>query len=203
MAQIFFNSLGTKATLALWTFVVIAHFSARAAKPSHSLVTVHFHFRISSIAPAGLLAFAGTAAINAIFTMSITSLYVAYAMPIFARFAFDNDFKPGPFNLGIFSLPIGIIAIAFMALGFMIIVPPPCDADHQHCEYELGNCRPWWCNGPVPSINDDKKDGTRGMYDDYASKEKVEQKPSLMEWPTGAPAGNIDLNSTNHMKAWN
>lgn len=50
----------------------------------------------------GLLAFAGPQAINAIFSLSIVALYVAYAIPIVARFAFDNDFKPGPFNLGIF-----------------------------------------------------------------------------------------------------
>ncbi|KAI6158970.1 hypothetical protein EDD17DRAFT_931549 [Pisolithus thermaeus] len=67
----------------------------------------------------GLLVCAGAGAIDAISTVSITALYVAYAIPMFARFAFDNDFKPGPFNLGFFSLPIGITAIAFMP--FMIL----------------------------------------------------------------------------------
>lgn len=50
----------------------------------------------------GLLAFAGAEAINAIFSLSIVALYIAYAIPIYARFAFKNDFKPGPFNLGVF-----------------------------------------------------------------------------------------------------
>jgi amino acid transporter len=50
----------------------------------------------------GLLAFAGTQAINAVFAISVTALYVAYAIPIAARFLGDNDFKPGPFNLGVF-----------------------------------------------------------------------------------------------------
>lgn len=50
----------------------------------------------------GLLAFAGPEAINAIFSLSIVALYIAYAIPIFARFAFNNDFTPGPFNLGVF-----------------------------------------------------------------------------------------------------
>ncbi|KAI6118536.1 hypothetical protein EDD16DRAFT_1707334 [Pisolithus croceorrhizus] len=50
----------------------------------------------------GLLVCAGAGAIDAISTVSITALYVAYAIPMFARFAFDNDFKPGPFNLGFF-----------------------------------------------------------------------------------------------------
>ena len=50
----------------------------------------------------GLLAFAGAEAVNAIFSLSIVALYVAYAIPIVARFAFKNDFKPGPFHLGVF-----------------------------------------------------------------------------------------------------
>ena len=50
----------------------------------------------------GLLVFAGPQAINAVFTISITALYIAYAIPIVARFAGKNDFKPGPFSLGVF-----------------------------------------------------------------------------------------------------
>lgn len=50
----------------------------------------------------GLLVFAGEQAINAVFAISITALYIAYAIPIAARFLGDNNFKPGPFNLGIF-----------------------------------------------------------------------------------------------------
>jgi hypothetical protein len=50
----------------------------------------------------GLLAFAGSQAINAVFALSVTGLYFAYAVPIVVRFTGDNDFKPGPFHLGIF-----------------------------------------------------------------------------------------------------
>jgi amino acid transporter len=50
----------------------------------------------------GLLSFAGAQAISAIFAVSVTALYIAYAIPITVRFVFKNDFKPGPFNLGIF-----------------------------------------------------------------------------------------------------
>ena len=50
----------------------------------------------------GLLAFAGAEAVNAVFSLSIVALYIAYAIPIVARFVFDNDFKPGPFHLGAF-----------------------------------------------------------------------------------------------------
>jgi hypothetical protein len=50
----------------------------------------------------GLLVFAGNQAINAVFAISVTGLYIAYSIPIAARYLGDNDFEPGPFNLGIF-----------------------------------------------------------------------------------------------------
>ena len=50
----------------------------------------------------GLLVFAGTQAINAVFALSVTGLYFAHSIPIMVRFTGDNDFKPGPFHLGIF-----------------------------------------------------------------------------------------------------
>jgi amino acid transporter len=50
----------------------------------------------------GLLAFAGDQAINAVFALSVVALYVAYAIPIAARFLGTNTFTPGPFTLGIF-----------------------------------------------------------------------------------------------------
>ena len=50
----------------------------------------------------GLLAFAGPQAISAIFSLSIVGLYVAYSIPIAARHLGSNDFKPGPFSLGVF-----------------------------------------------------------------------------------------------------
>jgi hypothetical protein len=54
----------------------------------------------------GLLVFAGPQAINAVFAISVTALYVAYAIPIAAKFMGQNDFKPGPFSLGIFVRPV-------------------------------------------------------------------------------------------------
>jgi len=72
----------------------------------------------------GLLAFAGTQAINAVFAISVTALYVAYAVPVIARFLCTNDFKPGPFSLGIFGLPIAATAVLFMAfLGTVFLFP--------------------------------------------------------------------------------
>ena len=48
----------------------------------------------------GLLVFAGDQAINAAFALSVTGLYIAYAIPIICRFWGENDFRPGPFYLG-------------------------------------------------------------------------------------------------------
>jgi amino acid transporter len=49
----------------------------------------------------GLLALSGPAAVNAVFSISVTAQYVAFMTPIIARFAFENNFKPGPFSLGV------------------------------------------------------------------------------------------------------
>lgn len=48
----------------------------------------------------GLLAFAGEQAIGAIFSLSVVGAYIAYAIPITARFVFENDHKHGPFDVG-------------------------------------------------------------------------------------------------------
>ena len=48
----------------------------------------------------GLLVFAGEQAIAAVFVLSVVGLYIASAIPIAARFIFENDYKPGPFDLG-------------------------------------------------------------------------------------------------------
>jgi hypothetical protein len=48
----------------------------------------------------GVLAFAGEQAIGAAFALSVVGLYVAYAIPIAARFLGNNNFQPGRFYLG-------------------------------------------------------------------------------------------------------
>lgn len=50
----------------------------------------------------GLLAFAGAAAIGAVFSLAVVGQYVAYSIPISARFLGGQPFKPGQFNLGKF-----------------------------------------------------------------------------------------------------
>jgi hypothetical protein len=66
-----------------------------------------FDFRAASGAPCaidqvGALVFAGTQAINAVSSISITALYVAYSIPIGARWIWrkENGWTPGAFSLG-------------------------------------------------------------------------------------------------------
>ncbi len=109
MAEIFLNSFGQKGTLALWSIVVLVQymmgssmllaasrqsfaFSRDGALPfSNWLYRMNAYTRtpvntvwfvaISSIL-LGLLAFAGDSAINAIFSMSITALYVGESVTV-------------------------------------------------------------------------------------------------------------------------
>lgn len=48
----------------------------------------------------GLLAFAGAAAISAVFALAVAGQNLAYSIPILARLLSDKKFVPGPFNLG-------------------------------------------------------------------------------------------------------
>ena len=59
----------------------------------------------------GCLAFAGTQAINAVFALSVTALYVAYSIPISLRVVSKTNFKPGPFRLGIWVSKISLVDI--------------------------------------------------------------------------------------------
>ncbi|KAG9103795.1 GABA-specific high-affinity permease [Ceratobasidium sp. 370] len=148
LATIFFNSFGQRGTLGLWSLFVVAQwamgscivlsasrqvfaFARDGAMPFSSILyrmnrytgtpvnTVWFC--VSAAALLGLLAFAGVAAIGAIFYVSVIGLYIAYGIPNAARLVFrDHNFKPGPFTLGVFSVPIRTIAVSFIT--FMNIV---------------------------------------------------------------------------------
>jgi hypothetical protein len=50
----------------------------------------------------GSLAFAGSAAVSAVFALAVVGNYTAFSIPIAARFVFNNNFKPGAFSLGRF-----------------------------------------------------------------------------------------------------
>ncbi|EJC97507.1 uncharacterized protein FOMMEDRAFT_163064, partial [Fomitiporia mediterranea MF3/22] len=121
----------------------------------------------------GLLVFAGAQAINAVFSISVTASYVAYSIPIIARFVFENNFKPGPFNLGFFSLPCAIISVLWMAFMFLVFLfptnPAPASAgDMNYSVVVLGSIMlfsilyyyfpkyggVYWFKGPVRTVGD-------------------------------------------------
>jgi hypothetical protein len=62
----------------------------------------------------GCLAFAGTQAINAIFALSVTALYVAYSIPISLRIVSKNKLEPGPFSLGIWVSKFFLLILSFI-----------------------------------------------------------------------------------------
>ncbi|KAH7342012.1 APC amino acid permease [Rhizoctonia solani] len=170
LAAIFFNSFGQKATLGIWSVVVLTQwgmgssivlatsrqvfaFSRDGAMPFSGILyrmnsytetpvnTVWFSVFISALL--GLLAFAGEAAISAVFALSVIGLYIAYSIPIGARFLFKgHNYKPGPFNLGAFGLPVAIIAIAFMTFINVVLLFPselaPAVADMNYAVVVLG-----------------------------------------------------------------
>ncbi|KAG2006027.1 GABA transporter [Coprinopsis cinerea AmutBmut pab1-1] len=66
----------------------------------------------------------GTKPSNGAFGLSVSALYITYAIPIVARLVGPSDFKSGPFDLGSLSLPCAIIAVLFMAfLGVVFLFP--------------------------------------------------------------------------------
>ncbi|KAG2356430.1 amino acid/polyamine transporter I [Suillus spraguei] len=192
MAQILYTSLGQKGGLALWCLIISTlyivtsnsllvgsrqtfAFARDGALPfSRYLYRINGYtktpvntvwFDTACVLVIGLLAFVSTAAINAVFTIGLTASYVSYITPITTRFAFKNDFKPGPFHLGKLSLPVAVIAVSSMI--FMIIVfffPSTPQTTVQEMNYTvvvLGGVH--WFKGPVtnltPSITDACRDG--------------------------------------------
>ncbi|KAG6370727.1 amino acid/polyamine transporter I [Boletus reticuloceps] len=212
MAQIFLNSFGQTRTLVVWSFVVLGQymmgssmvlaasrqsfaFARDGALPFSSILyrmnrftgtpvnTVWFVAAIATLL--GLLSLAGAQAINAVFALSVTGLYVAYSIPIAARFIFTNNFKPGPFNLGIFSLPVAVIAVSFMTfMDVVFFFPTTPETNTPNMNYTvvvLGGVLVlslvWyyfpvyggvhWFTGPVSNVG--KVDAAEGVSRDSAS----------------------------------
>ncbi|KAI0089340.1 amino acid/polyamine transporter I [Irpex rosettiformis] len=151
MATIFFNSFGTRSTLAIWSIVVAVQFTmATSALVSTSrqifafsrdgaLPFSRFLYRINPYTqtPAncvwasvlvamllGLLAFAGSTAINAIFSIGIIGQYVAFALPVASRLLGGVPWTPGPFNLKKLSIPVAITMIAWSVFSMVIVMFP-------------------------------------------------------------------------------
>ncbi|KIK32436.1 hypothetical protein CY34DRAFT_19056 [Suillus luteus UH-Slu-Lm8-n1] len=147
MAQILFNSLGQQKALILWCLIISTEymvasncllvgsrqtfaFARDGALPlSRYLYRINRHtgtpvntvwFDAVCVLAIGLLSFVSTQAINAVFSIAVTASYIAFITPITTRFAFKNNFKPGPFYLGRLSFPVAVIAVVWMV--FMITV---------------------------------------------------------------------------------
>ncbi|KAJ1307290.1 hypothetical protein OPQ81_001400 [Rhizoctonia solani] len=201
LAAIFFNSFGEKATLGIWSVVVITQwgmgssivlstsrqvfaFSRDGAMPFSDILyrmndytgtpvnTVWFSVFIAALL--GLLAFAGDVAIMAVFSISVIGLYIAYTIPIGARFFFnEGNFKPGPFTLGSFGFPIAIIAITFMSFITVVLLfpsrPAPGVSDMNYAIVVMGafmiGSVVWyyfpmyggvhWFEGPISTVDTD------------------------------------------------
>ncbi|KAH6912903.1 APC amino acid permease [Coprinopsis sp. MPI-PUGE-AT-0042] len=147
LAVIFLQSFGKTGTLIIWSVVVIVNymmgssmllaasrqifaFSRDQALPFskwlyqinlYTLTPIHTVWYCAFLAICvGLLSFAGPLAISAAFASAVGGQYVAYSIPIAARYLGKNNFEPGPFSLGPLSAPCAFISVAFMT--FMIVV---------------------------------------------------------------------------------
>ncbi len=137
----------------------------------------------------GLLTFAGDGATNAIFSLGVTALYVAYALPICARFLGSNDFEPGPFNLGRFSAPVAFVAVLWMVFTSIVLMfPSTPQTTVEDMNYAVvvqwgtmilslvyyyfpryGGVH--WFKGPIPTIDDfDENVDVKEMGDEVTEK---------------------------------
>ncbi|PFH48189.1 hypothetical protein AMATHDRAFT_150477 [Amanita thiersii Skay4041] len=197
MATILFNSLGQKGTLVIWLFIVIVQYTMGSSLTTcsrqifafardggmplsqwlynvdhrtHSPITcVWFAVFLSFLL--GLLAFAGDAAIGAVFSLVVVGQYVAYSIPIVSRFLIGKEIKRGPFSLGCFSLPVAIVAVTWMAfitvVFFFPLNPNPKATDMNYAVVVFGGTLlmvtayfympkyggRYWFKGPINTLN--------------------------------------------------
>ncbi|OJA10262.1 hypothetical protein AZE42_08921 [Rhizopogon vesiculosus] len=222
MAQILYNSLGQKGALAVWSLIVIAQYmmgsnnllvSSRqtfAFSRDGALPFSRYLYRINRytktpvntvwfdailILAIGLLAFAGSQAIDAVFTISITASYISYITPITTRFVFKNNFKPGPFYLGKLSFPVAAIAVSWMVfMNVIFFFPTTPQTNAQEMNYTvvvLGGfmslaifwyyCPVYggvhWFNGPVSNIAQ-AVSGEQGEEDSVS--EKIDKRDTVL-----------------------
>ncbi|EJT98695.1 APC amino acid permease [Dacryopinax primogenitus] len=198
MATIFNNSFGQRSTLAVWSFVIIGQYmigssqimsssrqifafardGALPLSPYLARMNSRTHVPVNAVllcAVGGIalcaLAFAGAAAIGAIFALAVVAYYITWSVPIVCRFAFKNDFQPGPFTLGRFGLPVAVVAVAYMTFMEIIFLFPggsgPDPTDMNYCVVVLGGILFLslayyyfpkyggysWFKGPVPNVD--------------------------------------------------
>ncbi|KAJ6484015.1 amino acid/polyamine transporter I [Mycena sanguinolenta] len=147
MATILLNSFGKTGMLVTWAFIFIALFMSGVSLLTSSsrqtfafsrdgaLPCAPFLYRIDQYTGTpvrcvwfcaicamllGLITFAGSEATAALFTLGVVGQYMANSIPIAARYLGGQNFKRGPFHLGVFSKPVAVVAVLWM--WFMTIV---------------------------------------------------------------------------------
>ncbi|KAL9104928.1 MAG: hypothetical protein Q9163_000173 [Psora crenata] len=154
MAQIYYDAIGKRGTLGLMTLLFIVQFlmglsilvavsrqtwafSRDGALPFSSFfrhISKRFDYVplraiwgcVALAAILGLLSLIAKAAAQALFSLPVAALYVAWVIPIFARVVWGREkFKPGPFYTGDnFSVPIAWAAICFLVFGVLLAMFP-------------------------------------------------------------------------------
>lgn len=219
LAAIFYNSFGKNGTLAMWAIIIVFQFMASisvltvgsrqvfAFSRDGALPFSRYLYRVNGYTQTpvncvwfttiaaillGLLSFAGSAAIGAVFTLGVAAQYIAIAIPIASRFKFPNKFRPGPFTLGSLGRPVATIAVLWMMFCFVIFLfptdPRPPVQDMNYSIVVLGGtlflCLAWyyfpryggvhWFQGPIRNIDIDyeKTDGEEQVIAETSSLEK-------------------------------
>ncbi|KAI9710581.1 MAG: hypothetical protein M1820_002717 [Bogoriella megaspora] len=115
----------------------------------------------------GLPSLGSTVAFSAATSIATIGLYLSYTTPILIAVIWPDNFKKGPFNLGIFSRPVGVLACLWV--GFITVVfclPEVNPVDSQTLNYTpvaVGIVAVWsfgtwflwarrWFKGPVRQI---------------------------------------------------
>jgi len=151
MGQLFFNVLGKRGMLAIWSFIIVVQFATGAAQGVDASRVV-FAFARDNALPGsrwwkqinpytqtpvnavwlvmfgagicGLFGFS-SAALTSLAGAYVIGLCTSYATPIFLRITSGRDkFVPGSFTLGRWYLPIGAIAVAWVAFINVLLVFP-------------------------------------------------------------------------------
>ncbi|KZT28479.1 amino acid transporter [Neolentinus lepideus HHB14362 ss-1] len=169
LAAIFYNSFGRRSTLAFWAIILIFQFMTIASgitvtsrqvfafSRDGALPLSRYLYRINPytgipvncvwfatlvMLALGLLSFAGSAAIGAVFTLGVASQYIALCIPITSRFIFKNKFQPGPFSLGRWGRPVALVAVLWMMFCIVIFMfptdPSPLAQDMNYTIVVLG-----------------------------------------------------------------
>lgn len=209
MAQIYYDAIGKKGTLALMSLLFIVQFlmglsitvaasrqtwafSRDGALPFSSFfrpISRRFGYIplrciwgcVFLAAILGLLCLIAPAAASALFSLAVAGNNLAWLTPIFCRVVWgQHKFVPGPFYTGKASIPIAWFAIIFLVFGILLAMFPT--------------------GGPGPTsetmnytvvINMAVWGGALGYYFGWARKWFTGPKITVGEVPVGALAGGV------------